>query len=149
MDDLLHHEKKLRAVPFQNTPEGMKPREWRKLVKGSQTFAKHARIDPKDTHLYSVDTAAIHIFCAVMSYARLTDFTDTGGLRGIFMIYFAIITPKYFEPEVLKQIAKSINLEMAKKLSRSEFFQLLAVQNQLSVDVPRFHSGIPPNFEFS
>ncbi len=48
-------------MPFERIPEGMKVEEWTNIIKEAQDFEKHARHDPKDSYLYTVDSTGIYL----------------------------------------------------------------------------------------
>jgi len=86
----------------------------------------------------------LYLYYVGSSYMRFTDYTDTGGLPGLFTIYFAIRNPSCFLPDVLPEISKTINVERAKNLSRIEFLKQISTDTGTDYClIPRFHSGIP------
>jgi hypothetical protein len=145
LDDLQHHKDRGRAMPFERIPEGMKAEEWTRIIKEAQDFAKHARRDPGNAYLYTVESTGIYLYFVASSYVRFTDYTDTGGLPGLFAVYFAIRNPSCFLLDVLPTINKTLNVERAKNLSRIEFLKQVSADTGTNYClIPRFHSGSLP-----
>jgi hypothetical protein len=126
LDDLYHHQKKRRPVPFGHTPKGKTPRQWTNFIKAAQDFAKHARKDAEDVHPYSPDFTECYLFLAVMAHKRFVDLADDShGLRSLFILRYALTTPALFAGDELQLEDERLDIERLKNLSKSEFFQEL------------------------
>jgi hypothetical protein len=131
LDDLLQDRKKGRAIPFETPPKGMEARAWRNLLKEGQTFAKHARKDPRAIEAYDAGQIEIFLFWIILTHARLTDCEWTAhGLRSLFLLRLRFRHPERFSslpPHVraLESGGERFDIESLKNLSRADFFQKL------------------------
>lgn len=150
VDELSSKKKKRRALAYRGEfPEGMTPREWKDSMTELQTFAKHARDDPDDVKIYSVTSAARSLYEAVGSYLDFLGSLPPTVLMEGFLFYFAAKYPEAFDPVVLQNFEKSFDFEGAKKLTRREFLERIALEKKRPTltRLPVFHSGLPPGFE--
>jgi hypothetical protein len=62
-----------------------------------------------------------------------------------FLFYFAAKYPEAFNPVLLQNIGKNFDFESAKKLSRREFLQRIALEKKMPslTLLPTFHPGAP------
>jgi hypothetical protein len=124
---LYFHEKKQQPTPLNEAdlPNELRPyaKSIRNLLAQSETFLKHARLDPDDTHAIPVAWTENFIFNAIKAYTELKGTCDQ-PLMSLFIMRFSAIHPDIFGgiSSVAPLLQKGVDIETLKRLSRVEFF---------------------------
>jgi hypothetical protein len=124
---LYFHEKKRPPTPLNedDLPDELRPyaKQLRNELARAETFLKHARTDPDDTHPIPLAWTENLIFNAIKAYTELKGTCDQ-PLMSLFIMRFSVLNPDIFggKANVAPLLQKGCDIETLKHLSRVEFF---------------------------
>jgi hypothetical protein len=122
--DLLEHQGKTTlSFDMQHIRPG-KEKEFKRLLRAAETFFKHAKDDPEDTHLFNPEGTELYLFSAVAGYKELVH-GQRVAILDLFSCRVYLTYPDFFLDPSIPETSKEPYIQNLLKGPRIKFFNEL------------------------